>query len=567
MKIINKASAAALGMAFIGSSVCAQSLADAKKAIDAEQYQKAKSMLKNLTVTQPTKDDNFFYLGVVYLKQDYADSAKLAFNKGLAANPKSALNYVGLGIVDRLDKNETSAKSNFDKALVLAGKDVKPYIYIGKGYLEKPVMSKDAIAVLEKAKATPAGAKDPELLIALGDAYKGSGDSNNAYRGYSDAQTLDPNAPNIQVAMGALIKGANNFEDATADFKKALAVDPNYGPAYRELAETDLLIAKSDPKQASAKIKEGAEYYKKYLDLTDRSPESRMRYADFLIQAGDYKSLEAEATALAAMDKSNLRIYRYQAYAAYENGNYAAGLTAINKFLKEADSKRVIPRDYLYLGRLQLKTGQDSLGVKSLRQALALDTTQVDLYSEIGASFYAKKKYIEAGDAYFKYIKLSRKVKLADYFTEGRAYYFGFDEQAAAAAKTKMKVDSSLLFKADSAFSYVIQKTEPKPYALAVLYRAYVADEKEIDREKNYKGYARPYYEKYVELVAPTNPTDEVTKHNLLSAYTYLGYYYEFAAKDEPKAVDNWTKAKELDPTNKQVQAYFSRKGGSAKGK
>ena len=76
MKMISKIACAGLGLMFAGSSVFAQSLADAKKAIDAEQYQKAKSMLKNLTVTQADKDENYFYLGWVYLKQDYADSAK-----------------------------------------------------------------------------------------------------------------------------------------------------------------------------------------------------------------------------------------------------------------------------------------------------------------------------------------------------------------------------------------------------------------------------------------------------------------------------------------------------------
>src|ERR1700692_3581917 len=97
MKMISKIANVALGLVFVGSSVFAQSLDDAKKAIDAEQYQKAKSMLKNLTVTQADKDENFFYLGWVYVKQDYMDSAKTAFTKGIAVNPKSALNYAGLG--------------------------------------------------------------------------------------------------------------------------------------------------------------------------------------------------------------------------------------------------------------------------------------------------------------------------------------------------------------------------------------------------------------------------------------------------------------------------------------
>src|SRR5476649_418947 len=188
MKMISKIARVALGLVFVGSSVFAQSLNDAKKTIDAEQYQKAKSMLKNLTVTQPTKDENFFYLGWVYLKQDYADSAKVAFNQGLAANPKSALNVAGLGAIDLLDNNTSSASANFDKAMVLAGKDTKPYVYIGKSYLlgKKPIAaahSTAAIAVLEKAKTLGGKnpSKDTELFLTLGDAYSASGDANHAY--------------------------------------------------------------------------------------------------------------------------------------------------------------------------------------------------------------------------------------------------------------------------------------------------------------------------------------------------------------------------------------------------
>src|SRR4051812_19558671 len=137
MKMISKVAKIALSLACVGSSVFAQSLPDAKKAIDAEQYQKAKTMLKNLTVTQATNDENFFQLGWVYILQDYTDSAKTAFTKGIAANPKSALNYVGLGVVARLNKDAAGATSNFNQAISLSGKkDSKPYLYIGKGYLQ-----------------------------------------------------------------------------------------------------------------------------------------------------------------------------------------------------------------------------------------------------------------------------------------------------------------------------------------------------------------------------------------------------------------------------------------------
>jgi tetratricopeptide (TPR) repeat protein len=573
MKIINKTTASVLGLIFMGSSVFAQSLADAKKAIDAEQYQKAKSMLKNLVITQATKDENYFYLGLVYIKQDYIDSARSVFNKGIEVNPKSALNFVGLGTADRADKNDASAKANFDKALALAGKDDKPYIYVAKAEISvKPYMSKEAIAVIESAKikAAQTAAKDPELFTALGDAYRSESDNNNAYLSYNSASDLDPNSPVIIVNIGVLWKQANNFDDAIKQFQDALTKDPNFGPAYREMAETDLLIAKNDPKQTVAKRKEGADFYKKYLDLTDRSLESRMRYEDFLIQAGDFKTLETEANDLSKVANTNLRVYRYMGYSAYENGNYPAAETALTKFIKEADPKRIIAADYIYLGRTQLKlSGRDSLGIIALNKAIDMDSTMTDLHLDIANALYAKSKFAEAGDEYHKYIATARKVKLTDHYTEGKAYYFGFEDQSSAASKNpKIKPDSGLLVKADSAFSYVIQKTAANPFAPAVLYRAYIADEKEpADRTKGYFGYAKPYYEKYVELISPKTPYSDSDKKNLTSAYVYLGFYYELVAKDEAKAADAWGKAKDLDPTNKQVVAYYARKAAPAKSK
>ena len=170
-----------------------QSLADAKKAIDAEQYSKAKLMLKNLTSTQADKDENFFYLGWVYLKQDYVDSAKTIFNKGLAVNPKSALNYAGLGAVAHVEKDNAAAANDFNQAVANAGKNSTPYLYAGLGYLLPvsgsstgpngskiaPADADAAIAILNKGKAV--NPKDADLLVALGDAYRSQLKSNDAY--------------------------------------------------------------------------------------------------------------------------------------------------------------------------------------------------------------------------------------------------------------------------------------------------------------------------------------------------------------------------------------------------
>lgn len=562
MKMISKVASAALPLIFIGSSVFSQSLDDAKKAIDAEQYQKAKSILKNLTVTQADKDENYFYLGWVYILQDYPDSAKTVFNQGIAKNAKSALNYAGLGTIARIEKNSAAATTNFNQAIALAGKETKPYVYVGKGYLVDPADTKGAIAVLNKGKEQKT--KDAEVLLALGDAYRLELKSNEALSNYDAALAIDPKMAAAVVAKGILWKFANNFDASENEFKAALALNPNYGPAYREWAETDLRWAFNDPKMASVKVKEGSENYKRYLSLTDRSVESRIRFADFLLTAGDYQGLQAEVSELVKLDPKNLKLKRFLAYSAYENKNYAVGLEAMKSFMAEAGEKRIIPRDYLYLGKLQVAMNDDSAGVASLRKAIELDTTKVDLYGDIAKTFYGKKKYLEAADAYAKYIAKSKGAKLNDYLSLGLSYYFAYQDQYFSEAKPKPTPDASLLVKSDSAFTY-IQTKASAPIPVVALYQARVNDLKEPDRNK-ITGVAKPYYEKYIELITAKGAPADADKKGLAEAYSYLGAIYEFNEKDEAKAAENYTKARELDPTNKAAQRFFTKKPG-AKGK
>lgn len=568
--MINKAAMTISGLAMLSSSVFAQSLADAKKALDAEQYQKAETMLKNLTQTQATNAENYFYLGWLYIKTDYPDSAKATFTRGISANPKSALNYAGLGAVDRLDKNAASAKSNFDKATAaIDKKDTEPYVYIGKAYLLAPNPDANAaIQVLQKGIASNPKDKNPELYAALGDAYRSQLKNTNAYENYSQALAINPKMVSAMVATGVIWKQANNFEDSEKEYRRALAIDPNYGPAYRELAETYLRWGNNSKRaDAPQKYTQAVDFYKKYLDLTDRSIDSRMRYADFLVYAQDYKGLEQEANDIARLaPKNNLKVYRYLGYAAYENKNYPAGLEALNKFMSQADQKRIIPLDYLYLGKLQIASGQDSTGLNNIRKALKLDTAQVEAYGEIAKSLYNQKKYAEAGDAYKTFIAKSRQVTLNDYLREGVSYYNAFRDQYYSTATPKPVPDTSLLTKADTAFSY-IQHHASAPQAAVALYQARAKDFKEPDRNTT-MGYAKPYFEQYIQLLTAKGAVADADKVFLAQAYAYLGTYYEYKEKDAAKAAENFTKARENDPTNKQVIAYFARKGGgTGKGK
>jgi tetratricopeptide (TPR) repeat protein len=580
MKMISKIAGAGLGLMFLGSSVFAQSLADAKKAIDAEQYQKAKSMLKNLTTTQADKDENYFYLGWVYIKQDYADSAKAIFNKGLAVNSKSPLNMVGIGAVAHIEKDNSTATNNFNQAIAVAGKNSKPYLYIGLSYLLPvngsskgingskitPADADAAIAVLTKGKAV--NPKDPEILIAMGDAYRSQLKSNDAYTSYSGALAMEKSAA-ANVALGVLWQYADNFDGSRDQFKAALAIDPNYGPAYREWAETDLRESPKDPTKYDALVKDAAEQYKKYISLTDYSVESQMRYADFLVRTKDYVQLQKVAADISASSKGNLRAYRYLGMAALENKDYPAAEIALTKWIKEADPKRLLPNDYLNLGRAQLFQKKDSLGVQTLRTALTVDTSQVDVYGEIAASLFTQKKYVDAAKAYSIFGQKSRSAQLQDHYKEGYSWFQAYKQQYVASqnSKTAPKPDSSFLTKADSAFAYVEHKLQ-KPSAAVIFLHAQVKDFEDGDRNdpKAFKGLAKPLYEQFIQISTASGAVADKDKENVAAAYAYLGNVAEYKDNDHPKALDYFNKAKDLDPANPQVVYYFQTKGKAAGG-
>jgi tetratricopeptide (TPR) repeat protein len=95
-----------------------------------------------------------------------------------------------------------------------------------------------------------------------------------------------------------------------------------------------------------------------------------------------------------------------------------------------------------------------------------------------------------------------------------------------------------------------------------VYYQAQVKDFEDSGDRNNIKGLAKPFYEQYIQLVLAKGGTpDDATKSNLVDAYVYLGNYAEFKDKDHAKALDDFNKAKELDPTDARVTYYFQTSG------
>lgn len=504
----------------IAFSSSAQTLKDAIRYSDREQYQKAKDILVGLVKTDTKSTDQYYFLGDVYFKNEQMDSARYWFMQGVKVNENSGMNYAGLGKVS-MASNATEGKANFDKAVSLAKKDGRIYAVIAEYYLnlDKP----DAAKALEYAsKGAEVDAKNAWVKLVLGDAYFASNDGTKAIEQYKASLILDPKSPLPLWKMGKLYLAAKNYDVGMQSFKDGLVLDADFAPIYREMGELYYRAKKFD---------KAIESYKKYLELRDKSDETDFRYASFLFLNEDYANALTILNSLAQKNFSNPVIYRLMAYSQYETKEYDKALQNMDLFWKKAESKKIITQDYEYYGRILSKKGQDSLAVVYYTKALEKDTTKKELYGEIANTWFVAKKYDKAAAAYQKKIDMTKATAkptaLAnDYLSAGRSHMLN---------KTYAE--------ADLAFAKV---TELKPeLPIGYLYRARANANLDPKQEK---AMAKPYYEKYIELAKADT---EKNKKELVEAYTYLGSYYLLVNKDKEKADEAWSNVRLLDPTNK----------------
>ena len=563
-----------LSLLFFGVA-SAQDAGEAKKAIDAEQYQKAKTILKSLIASKPDEGKNYFLLGDVYLKQTEQDSAAIYFNKGVAAKEDAEYNTIGLGHLDLNNGNAPAAQAKFDAVeKELKKKDVEQLLYIGRAYIQstKPDYNK-AIAVL-----TRAAAKDPksaQVQLSLGDAYYGALKNNEAYSAYRNAFELDNSVLRAKLQVGVITKNTRAaFPEAIEAFEVVKKINPNYGPVYRELAETYYLWGNTDSSKKKEYTAQALANYEKYMSLTDYSLSSRMRHADFLLLTGDYKALEAEAVAMQKMDKVNPRILRYLAYAAYENQNYPESIRSMKEWLSKADPKKLIARDYMYLGLAQLASsvGKDEQGNAIITDQVVFDeaianvqkSAQVDInitneFNAIGKKLFDQKLYKPAAEVFRVAVTNpnNRNLLYDNFFLAYAIFYAHVNMSEADQGK-----NIENLIQADTSLAKVIElsPTAQDAYLYKGKVNRYMQGIASLDVQAKADALKKmaEAYDQYITIVTGKGDA-EITKNkkNLIEAYTNAAGYY--ALTDKAKAKQYYTKVLELDPADEFAKGELSR--------
>jgi tetratricopeptide (TPR) repeat protein len=551
--------------AFVYSQTSAQDIATGLKQLDGNQACLAKETFEKLATATPSAD-NQFYLGYYYLRTKQPDLAKAAFEKGLAADPKSKenLNKVGMGAVALAQGDRTGAQTIFAEVLkATKNKNVNVLQRISEAYTGYVVIDsmKPIYKTTDPAKAVEladiaialmlkGGDKNQEVYMAKGDAFYIKGEAGPAVSAYEDAINVTPGLGKAFAKVAKIYWGGRNYELAQTNFKKAIEVDPDYAPANKEYAELYFYVRQ---------YKQASRYMDAYIEKITAcaSDDEVLRSAQFNFVAEEFSKVNSKIAKVMSSGRTSDVLYRMMGWAAYKENQYQKAIENLNKFLKQAPQK-AIDNDYRYLGNamLRISPADTAAAVANLEKAAEMDTVD-NGYKEIAAFYNAAKDYEKAIVYYKKVIAREKAPGLQDYVNlslplynvANRTFASGPDSLALREKKR------NYFLAADSLYIKMIERKPDYLYAHGQRAKAnYFAYTRE---EAMTNGTAIPLMENYIKLASAV-PMDDAIKANFKLFYQVLGAYSVITLKDEAKAKEWFTKLLEIDPGNKVASDFLN---------
>lgn len=523
--------AVAAALAF---NVSAQSVPEGEKMIRYGRYESARKALEPLSA----KDEKANYnLGIAQLELEDVAGAQATFAKF----PDDFYNQAGMARV-LFTQNKREEATKILNAIIDKAK---------RKEWEKYKVAADAItytnggnandAITWYKKAIEINGETADVLINMGDAYlKLAGGGGEAMTSYEKAAEKGTNNSLAYSRIGALWYRAQKYGDALKSYEQAKDADPSNPLPYHDLA---------DAYQRSGKYEKALENIEKFIQLSDKSIDDQITYANLLFLSQKYPEAQAKIQELIGKGVSKPYLYRLIAYSAYETKDYTKAQQNMQLFYSKQDPAKIIPEDYIYSGKIMAALGiQDSTNAKMyndsatyyFNKVVTADTSKDkrQLYLQIAEAFKESKDYLKVGNWYGKIIAENPAASSEDYFYWGYWTFVGKDYSGAAAAFQAMRT-----------------KYPDEPTAL--LWQGKVAAA--MDSEAKTGG-AAPFYKEWIAIKKEgytQKPAD------LMNAYQYLAFYY-YNSNNKQEAMEWVDKILAVEPENafaKQIKDYYAKAG------
>lgn len=528
----------------------AQSIEDGKKFLYYEKFISAKNVFQQLLSANPNNEEAAYWLGQAMIGPDEDKDiagARAVYEKGLAANPNSALLTAGLGHVELLEGKTQQARSHFESAISLGGgKNILVLNAVGFANADFDSKSGDAAYAVEKLKlaTTQKGFKDARIMTDLGDAYRKLQDGGNAQTSYEAALAIDPKYARAKYRIGRIYQSQGRSQEAIMMqyYNDAISLDPNYSPVYFTLHqyyyETDVV--------------KSATYLEKYLTAKGSDePNACFLSAQMIFAQGKFEeTVTAAETCLTGSANPYPNLFGLLAYANFKIGDklekagdstgainaYGRSKIAFEKYFQKQTQSKLGPRDYFTNATVLLKfPGNEAVAGGFMEQAIQQDSTEagkVAMIKEVASSYEKRKQYAEAGEWYKKILNVKKAPGKTDIYNAANSYYrIGQFAQAA------------------DLYTVYTQKFPEDIFGYYMVGKSLWG----IDTVMKY-GLANNSFAKAIE-VGEAYPDKSKIIPQLMGAYKYMFAYNVNVLKNKEAALAYADKAIALDPNDAEIKA------------
>ncbi len=399
----------------------AQSIEEGKKFLYYERFKSAKMVFDKLVAANPGNADAAYWLGQAYLGMENVNAARDLYQKTLMANPNSPLLLAGMGHIELLEGKTQDARSRFETAISLSqAKNIGVLNAVGLANID--AKAGDAVYAIDKLKLATSlkGFKDADVYSNLGDAYRKITDGGSALKAYESALGLVPNYARASYKIGKIYQtqGRAQEELYMNYYNQAIAKDQAYAPVYFNLYtyfyETN--------------VTKSAEYLDKYLSNSDDEPKNcfyraSMKYAQGLFQEAVTK---ADECITAGGNEPYPNLYGLKGYAYNRLNDSVNAKAAFETYFQKQKTDKLGPNDYASYARLLLKfPGNDVLAGTNMDQAVALDSIEsakIEYIRTMALYYDGQKNFKGAADWYKKLLSVKKNFGKTDIFNAGNNY-------------------------------------------------------------------------------------------------------------------------------------------------
>lgn len=470
------------------------------------------------------------------LKYFFAGALMLSISaQSMAQDVKSQIDAVSKVIIANQGnlKAQQAAAKDFVK---LYKKNPEALAGLGRAFLD----AKDQTNALKYADmAIKAGKNKAAGYLLKGDIAAINDDGGEAAMWYQTATQLDPQNPTGYIKYARVYQKVD-AAGAEEMLRKLTTIDPSY-PVDAEIAHMYY---------ANNKFSKALENYQKVaLDKMDDSKLTEYALSAYFLGKSQESLIPAEYGA-----KRHPRSAGLNRLAFYDNTdlkNYEKALEYADALFNRSDSAKFVGRDYLYYGHALKGAGQYEKAIEMFKKTYDMDQTQNDVLKLISDSYLEKENadHDMAVQYLQQYIEKSGDVK-ASHFTSMAKIYRDLAEDATDAAAKE-----AALMKADKVYADMAEKM-PNNVDFATYQRAHLMHQINPDVKV---GKAKPFYEKYAQLMEAKAEREASENTTLAEAYNYLAVYYLQNDKTA-QAKEYARKLQGIQPDNETAKAILELK-------